>query len=413
MIKVQPFKALRPDPRYVEKCAALPYDVMSSDEARELVKGNPYSFIHIDKAEVDLDPSIDIYDDRVYKKAKENLICFENNGVYINDTEPHYYVYRLIMDGRDQSGIVCCASIDDYINGKIKKHELTRVDKEIDRIKHVETCSAHSGPIFLTYKESAELDSLIDRIKSNDPLYDFITDDKIRHTIWRCDDSCTSDNITESFSKLDALYIADGHHRAASAVKVGIKKREQNPSYTGNEEFNYFLSVVFPSKSLKIFDYNRLIKDTNGYSVNELLNKISKELGHITKLSNGERRPKSKNNVTLYLDNCWYNIEFFKEICNSDIIQDRLDCSILQNYFLSPIMNINDPRTDKRIDFVGGIRGIDYLEKRCREDMKMAIVMYPTSIEELINIADIGGIMPPKSTWFEPKLRSGILIHKF
>ena len=413
MITVKPFNALRPTADLADKCAALPYDVMSSDEAREMVKGNPYSFLHIDKAEIDLDKSIDIYDERVYAKASENLKKLENDGVYINDNDKKFYFYRQIMDGRAQTGIVGCASIDDYIENRIKKHEFTRADKEIDRIKHVDICSAHTGPIFLAYKDSATLDEIIKEETAKAPIYDFVSEDGVRHTVWRASDKSVDDKIREAFSALDALYIADGHHRAASAVKVGIKRREENPSYTGNEEFNFFLSVIFPANTLKIMDYNRLLKDLNGMSVEEFLKVVEEKIGTVEEYKGGGPcRPAQRHSVGMFVGGKWYLVKFYDSICNADTPVERLDCAILQNNLLSPILGIKDPRSDKRIDFAGGIRGLDYLEKRCNEDMQMAIAMYPTSLDELMSVADSGAVMPPKSTWFEPKLRSGILIHK-
>jgi uncharacterized protein (DUF1015 family) len=413
MITVKPFSALRPSVEYADKCAALPYDVMSSDEAREMVKGNPYSFLHIDKAEIDLDKSVDIYDAKVYAKARENLIKFENDGVYINDNDEKYYFYRQIMDGRAQTGIVGCASINDYIENRIKKHEFTRADKEIDRIKHVDICSAHTGPIFLAYKNSSDLDEIIAKETEKSPLYDFVAEDGVRHTVWTTSSHDVDEKIKEAFAKLEALYIADGHHRAASAVKVGIKRREENPSYTGNEEFNYFLSVIFPANTLKIMDYNRLLKDLNGMTTEEFLKVVTEKIGEVKPCENaGPCRPDERHSIGMYVDGKWYRVKFYDGICNAESPVERLDCAILQNYLLKPILGIDDPRSDKRIDFAGGIRGLEYLEQRCSQDMKLAIAMYPTSLDELMAVADSGNVMPPKSTWFEPKLRSGLLIHK-
>ena len=413
MITVKPFFALRPDEKLVSECAALPYDVMSSDEARAMVEGKPYSFLHIDKAEIDLDKSVDIYDEKVYAKAASNLKEFEDKGVYINDGKKRYYFYRQIMDGRAQTGIVGCASIDDYLENRIKKHEFTRADKEIDRIKHVDICSAHTGPIFLTYKDSSILDNIIEKETEKAPIYDFTSEDGIRHTVWATDDVNVDTAIEQEFSSLEALYIADGHHRAASAVKVGVKRRQENPNYDGTEEFNFFLSVIFPSKSLKILDYNRLIKDLNGLTPDEFLSVISKNVGTVEEYAEiGQYRPDSIHTVGIYVNKKWYKVKFYDEICKEASAVDRLDCAILQKNVLSAILGIEDPRSDKRIDFAGGIRGLEYLEKRCNEDMVAAIAMYPTSLDELMAVADSGAVMPPKSTWFEPKLRSGILIHK-
>ena len=413
MITVKPFNALRPTKELGSKCAALPYDVMSSSEAREMVKDNPYSFLRIDRAEINLDKSVDIYSQQVYETARDMLKQFESDGLYVSDTEKRYYFYRQIMNGHAQTGIVGCPSIDDYLENKIKKHEFTREDKEIDRIKHVDTVSAHTGPIFLTYKDSSALDNIIAAQTEKEPLYDFVSEDGVRHTVWTTDNASVDNQIEEEFKNLDALYIADGHHRCASAVKVGVKRRNENPNHTGNEEYNYFLSVIFPSKSLAILDYNRLLKDLNGYTSQDFLKVVSEKIGTVTEYKGeGPYKPTRKHNVGLYLDNKWYSVEFYDSICNAEKAVDRLDCAILQKNLLSAILGINDPRTDKRIDFAGGIRGLEYLEKRCTEDMQMAISMYPTSLEDLMSVADNGDVMPPKSTWFEPKLRSGLLIHK-
>lgn len=412
MITVKPFKALRPNIDKAHLCAALPYDVMSSREAREMVRGNPYTFLRIDRAEVNLEEGVDIYSPLVYETAKSLLQKMENDGVYINESERKFYFYRQIMNGRAQTGIVGCASIDDYLENRIKKHELTRADKEIDRINHVDTCSAQTGPIFLTYKESTALDEIIAKQTQGAPIYDFVAEDGVRHTVWITDGEDTDKAIESAFASLDALYIADGHHRCASAVKVGTKRRAAG-AYTGNEEFNYFLSVIFPSKSLAILDYNRLLKDLNGYTPTELLDVIEEKVGHVSLFEGeGQYKPEEKHTVGIYLDGKWYKVKFHKEICSAERAVDRLDCAILQKHFLSAIMGIDDPRSDKRIDFAGGIRGLAYLEERCGQDMKMAISMFPTSLEELMDVADNGDIMPPKSTWFEPKLRSGLLIHK-
>ena len=411
MITLKPFKALRPTADKAALCAALPYDVMSSDEAREMVKGNPYSFLHIDKAEIDLDRSVDLYDDKVYAKAAENLKNAEKNGVYVEDRERGYYFYRQVMDGRAQTGIVGCASIDDYLSGAIKKHELTRADKEVDRIRHVSTCSAQTGPIFLAYKDSETLDKVIAEQTSKDPLYDFVSEDGVRHSVWKTDGKETDEKIRAAFEKVEALYIADGHHRAASAVKVGVQKRAQNPN-DFTSEFNFFLSVVFPSKSLKIMDYNRLIKDLNGLSNQEFLAKIEKTVGQVREIGGEAYRPKQKGEFGLYLGKKWYQVSFYESLTGADSAVERLDCAILQKNLLAPILGIEDPRSDKRIDFAGGIRGLKYLQKRCEEDCVAAIAMYPTSMDELMSVADENSLMPPKSTWFEPKLRSGLLIHK-
>ncbi len=413
MITVKPFAALRPKKEYVKECAALPYDVMSSDEAREMVKGKPYSFLHIDKAEIDLDKSVDLYDDIVYKTAAGNLKRFEKAGVYEQDETRKFYFYRQTMDGRKQTGIVGCASIDDYLQNRIKKHELTRADKEADRIRHVDTCSAQTGPIFLAYKESETLSQIIEKQTEKEPLYDFISEDGVGHSVWVSDGKETDEAIERAFQRIDALYIADGHHRAASAVKAGLKRRAEQADYKGEEEFNFFLSVIFPARDLKIFDYNRLLLGLNGLSESEFLRAVEERLGKVTPVKSlDERRPTARHTVGLYLGKKWYQVKFKEEICKAETPSNRLDCAILQRELLAPVLGIEDPRIDKRIDFAGGIRGISYLEKRCEEDAVAAIAMFPTSMEELVAVADAGEIMPPKSTWFEPKLRSGIFIHK-
>ncbi len=413
MITLKPFAALRPKKEYVKECAALPYDVMSSEEARVEVQGKPYSFLHIDKAEIDLPEGVDLYDAKVYDKAAQNLYEFEKQGVYEQEKEKKFYFYREIMDGRAQTGIVGCASIDDYIECRIKKHELTRADKEADRIRHVDTCSAQTGPIFLAYRNSECLDEIIKKETSKAPLYDFTSDDGVQHTVWSTSSKEVEDSIEQSFKALDCLYIADGHHRAASAVKAGLKRREENPNFSGEEEFNFFLSVIFPADSLKILDYNRILYDIQGMNKATFLSMVEKTLGKVTKYEGeGVCRPNKRHTVSMYIDGEWYLVEFKKEICQADMPSNRLDCAILQKEFLAPVLGIKDPRTDKRIDFVGGIRGLEYLEKRCQSDAKAAIAMYPTSLDELMAVADANEIMPPKSTWFEPKLRSGIFIHK-
>ena len=337
---VKPFAALMPIEKHVKECAALPYDVMSSSEAREETKNKPYSFLHIDKAEIDLDPTIDLYDERVYQKAKENLQNFEKIGVYAQSKQKKFYFYRQIMNGIAQTGIVGCASIDDYISEKIKKHELTRADKELDRIRHVDTCSAQTGPIFLAYKDSNELDCIIQRATQTQPLFDFVADDGIRHTVWESD-SCETDlEIENAFKTLSALYIADGHHRAASAVKAGLIRREANAHFTGEEEFNYFLSVIFPANSLKIFDYNRLLRDLNGMNKEEFLNAVERNLGKVEALETNEPyRPESVHTIGLYLNKKWHKVTFKKELCEDENPANRLDCAILQKYLLSPVLN--------------------------------------------------------------------------
>lgn len=411
MAVFRPFSAVRPVPEMAERVAALPYDVMNSDEARELVKDNPYSFIHVDKAEVDLDRSVDLYDRKVYLKARENLDKLSEDGICIQDKKPCVYIYRQIMNGRSQTGLVGCASIDDYINNIIKKHELTRADKEADRINHVDYCDANTGPIFLTYRKNEEIAGLVGRWKdSHEPVYDFVSDG-VQNTVWVIDDASVIEKLTGCFASVDYLYIADGHHRAASAVKVGKMRREQNPGYDGTEEFNFFLAVLFPVDELEIMDYNRVIADLNGYSVEEFKHRMSASFD-IEPVGKEAYRPEKKHTFGMLLDGEWYRLTAKSGTFDENDPVDRLDVSILQKNAIGPIFGIDDPRTDKRIDFIGGIRGLSELEKRVNEDMRIAFSMYPTTLEDLMDIADAGKIMPPKSTWFEPKLLSGLFIHK-
>lgn len=411
MAVVRPFEAIRPRPNMAEKVAALPYDVMSSDEAREMVKGNPYSFLHVDKAEVDLDKSVNPYDKKVYEKARENLNNMLKEGVLIKEKKPCLYVYRLVMNGRSQTGIVGCTSIDDYMNNIIRKHEFTRAEKEQDRINHVDYCDANTGPIFLTYRSNKEIHDIMDTWTQKEPIYNFVAEDGISHIVWVIDEEATINKIGLIFKEIDYLYIADGHHRAASAVKVGVKRRDDNPDYTGDEEFNFFLSVIFPDSDLYIMDYNRIIKDLNGLTSGEYRLKVSEKFNVSLYEGEGPYKPSSKHTFGMYIDGKWYKLTAKKGTYNPDDPVNRLDVSILQENLLRPILGIEDPRTDKRIDFVGGIRGLHELERRVNEGMKAAFSMYPTTIDDLMSIADTGKVMPPKSTWFEPKLRSGLFVH--
>ena len=413
MAVVKPFRAVRPKPEYADRVAALPYDVMNSAEAREMVVGNPYSFLHVDKAEIDLDPSIDLYDDSVYAKARENLDKLVADGAIAEDSSRCFYIYKLTMDGRSQIGLVGCPSIDDYTNNIIKKHEFTRADKEADRIRHVDTCDANTGPIFLTYRPRVELDNVINNwLSENQPVYDYISEDGVGHAVWVIDDAGTVEQVETLFAGVDYLYIADGHHRCASAVKVGQKRRESNPSYTGNEEFNYFLAVIFPSDQLKIMDYNRVVKDLNGLTKDQFIEKLGGSFVVEPYSGSGQVRPRMKHSFGMFLDGKWYLLTAKPGTYDESDPVDRLDVSIMQNMLLGPILGIKDPRTDKRIDFVGGIRGLKELEERVAKDMEVAFSLFPTTLDDLMDIADAGMVMPPKSTWFEPKLRSGLFIHK-
>ena len=409
MTKVKAFRAWRPAAGNAEKIAALPYDVMSSDEARVMVKDKPLSFLHVDKAEIDLDPSVNIYDDAVYEKARTNLMELKSSGSMKKDEKDCYYIYRLTMDGRAQTGIVACPSVDDYQKDIIKKHELTRADKEADRIRHVDTLDANTGPIFLTHRPDTELSAITKEwMAGHGGIFSF-TSDSIKHEGWIVDDEATIEKIASCFKRIPALYIADGHHRCASAVRVAEKRRAANPTYTGDEEFNYFLAVIFPSDELTIFDYNRVVKDLNGLSEAEFFDKIRASFD--VEKAEGVVKPKVKHEFGLFINGAWHRLRAKGGIWNDKDPVERLDVSILQNHLLSPILGIDDPRTNKRVDFVGGIRGLGELEKRVKKDMAVALSMYPTTLDDLMDIADSGKIMPPKSTWFEPKLLSGLFIH--
>ncbi len=410
MADIKPFQCIRPAVEVADKVAALPYDVYSRKEACEEVEGKPLSFLNIDRAETQFDASVDTYADCVYDKARELLDKAIADGVFVTDTDKAYYIYELTMDGRSQTGIVACASIDDYLNNRIKKHEKTRADKELDRINHVDRTSAQTGPIFLAYRANEVINSVVSKAKENAALYDFTSDDGISHKVWKIADIADVTAINDAFESINSIYIADGHHRAASAVKVGLKRRETHPDYTGEEEFNYFLSVLFPDEELMIMPYNRVVKDLNGLTTEEFLDSLSK---YFTVEEMGKKAfyPESKGSYGMLIDDEWYLLSAKETIMSEDPV-DGLDVAILQDYLLTPILGIGDPRVDKRIAFIGGIRGLSELEKRVNEDMKIAFSMYPTSIAELFDVADADMLMPPKSTWFEPKLRSGLFIHR-
>lgn len=409
MAVIRQFKAIRPTAEMAEKVAALPYDVVNSEEARAMTADKPYSFLHVDKAEIDLPEGIDIYSPEVYAKAKENLYGMIDKGILVQDEKPMLYIYELTMDGRSQTGLVACTSIDEYMQGIIKKHELTREDKEQDRIRHVDICNANTGPIFLAYRTVDAISEIIERIKKNAPVYDFTAEDGIKHRAWIIDSDEDINKLVELFKDVPNLYIADGHHRNASAAKVGLKRRAEKPDYTGDEEFNYYLAVIFPSDQLKILDYNRVVKDINGMTEDEFIKKLSENFD--IKEVSGRAKPEKQYDFGMYLNKKWYMLTAKENIRSKDAVKG-LDVSILQDNVLIPILGIGDIRTDKRIDFVGGIRGLGELEKRVDSgEMKVAFAMYPTSIDQLMAIADENKIMPPKSTWFEPKLRSGLFIH--
>ena len=370
----------------------------------------PLSFLSVDRAETQFDDSVDVYADCVYEKARELLWKRIEEGYFVQEESPVYYIYELIMDGRSQTGITACASVDDYLGQVIKKHENTRADKEADRIRHVEACDAQTGPIFLAYRSRPVINEIVAAYKKEEPLYDFTAEDGITHRVWRIGRSQDVNAIHAAFSEINEIYIADGHHRCASAVKVSQMRRQAKPGYTGEEPFNFFLSVLFPDDQLMIMDYNRVVKDLNGYTEEEFLGKIGESFD-IEECGEGvSHRPEAKAVFGMCLDGKWYRLKARPEICPTDPVKG-LDVSILQDNLLGPVLGIKDPKTDKRIDFVGGIRGMKELERRVNEDCRVAFAMYPTSISELFAVADAGELMPPKSTWFEPKLRSGLFIH--
>ena len=409
MAVVKPFSCVRPDADLASRVAALPYDVYDRAEAKIEVNREPLSFLAIDRAETQFDDSVDMYSPQVYNKAKDLFEARVADKTFITDQDKTYYIYALTMDGRTQTGLVACASIDDYLNNVIKKHENTRAEKEVDRIKHVDTLSAQTGPIFLAYRADEVITGAVNSTKESPCLYDFVSPDGIRHQVWKMTDERLVGDVAKAFESIDSIYIADGHHRAASAVKVGLKRREENPGFTGDEEFNFFLAVLFPDEELKILPYNRVVKDLNGLSKEAFLSKV--EDNFELSMSDVPVSPDKKGTYGMFLDNTWYLLKAKGKILSDDAV-DGLDVAVLQNNLLEPVLGIADPKTDKRIDFVGGIRGLKELERRCSLDCVVAFSMYPTSISELFAVSDNNRLMPPKSTWFEPKLRSGLFIHR-
>lgn len=413
MAVVRPFKAVRPNQEVVDKVICLPYDVMNRKEAKEMAKGNPLSYLHVVRSEMDVPDEMDQYDPLVYQTARKNFDAFQADGTLIQDEKPKYYIYRQMMWGRVQTGIVAVTSIDDYMNDIIKKHEFTRPVKEVDRINNFDVCDANTEPVFLSYKKNDEINHIVNEwIKFHMPTYEVKTDDDITHILWDISDDAINARIQEIFAGIDYLYIADGHHRSASSVKVGLKRREEFPNYTGEEEFNFFMAVIFPDEDLFIMDYNRVVKDLNGHTPEAFLGLIKEKFDVEEVAEEGPYKPMQARTFGMYLEGKWYKLSAKEGIYDPNDPVLRLDVSILQLNLLAPILGIEDPRTDNRIDFIGGIRGLDALEKRCKEDMKVAFSMYPTTMHDLISIADAGEVMPPKSTWFEPKLRSGMFAHK-
>lgn len=410
MAKIKPFQAYRPQKGLEGRIAALPYDVYNREEAQEEVEREPLSFLKIDRAETNFPESIGTYDDCVYEKASELLNEMMKEKKLVQDEKACYYLYEQIMNGRSQTGIVACASVEDYCSQVIKKHENTRADKEEDRIRHVDACNAQTGPIFLAYRYQEEIGTLTDEIKKNIPEYDFVSEDNISHKVWTIEKEEQIALITECFSKLQSIYIADGHHRCASAVKVALKRKAENPVHTGDEEYNYFLSVLFPDRELMILDYNRVVKDLAEQSKETLCRRLE-SVFEIEEIGKQAYKPAKKGEIGMFLEGCWYKLVIRKQRSENPV--EALDVSVLQEEVLKPIFGIVDPKTDHRIEFVGGIRGLSELEKRVEECSGVAFAMYPTDISELFEVADAGLLMPPKSTWFEPKLRSGLFIHKF
>ena len=412
MAIIKPFRAVRPRPDQAAAVASLPYDVMNSAEARKMAEGNPYSFLHVSRAEIDLPAGTDEHAPEVYRKAKENFDRLQKEGILVRDPQPFMYIYAQVMNGRRQVGLVACSSIYDYFNDVIKKHEFTRPEKELDRIVHMEAVQAHVGPIFLTYPQHASVDAVISGvIEKQKPVNDFKSEDGIQHTVWVIDNYELIQQLTGIFAKeIPYTYIADGHHRTASAAKVGQKIREGNPNHRGDEEYNFFLSVLFPSNQLAIMDYNRVVKDLNGWNPEGLIGKIEEKFT-ITKKT--KSKPAELHEIDMYMERQWYQLKPKEGVYTTDPI-GVLDITILQDNILNPLLGIRDPRTDKRIDFVGGIRGLEELERRVNSgEMKIAFALYPVSIQQLMDIADSGQVMPPKSTWFEPKLRDGLFSHLF
>lgn len=412
MAKVKPFKGVRPPKHLVEQVASRPYDVLNSEEARSEAEGNEKSLYHIIKPEIDFEPGFDEHHPDVYNKAVENFQKFQKEGWLVEDDKEKYYIYAQTMDGRTQYGFVVAAWVDDYMEGRIKKHELTRRDKEEDRMKHVRINNANIEPVFFAFPDNEELEKIIRKVTSGNPEYDFVAPDGFGHTLWLIEDDDTIKRITEEFEKIPNLYIADGHHRSAAAALVGDEKRRQNPNHKGNEEYNYFMAVAFPASHLKIIDYNRVVRDLNGLTPAEFLEKLTENF-IVEEKGTEIYQPSGLHNFALYLDGKWYSLTAKEGTYNDKDPIGVLDVTVSSDLILRDILGITDLRSDKRIDFVGGIRGLGELSRRVDSgEMKMALALYPVTMDQLINIADTGNIMPPKTTWFEPKLRSGLVIHK-
>lgn len=412
MADIRPFRGLRPQKEFADKAAAPPYDVLSSEEAREMAKDNPYSYLHINKPEIDLEKGIDLYDNRVYLKGAENLQKFIVQGIVAQDETPHFYVYKQIMGKHEQTGLVACASVVEYENDRIKKHELTRQEKEDDRVNHIDHLNAQVGPVFLTYRAETTIDELIEKVVQTKAEYDFVSQDGIRHIFWVVQNPELIAEIQVAFRKIDPLYVADGHHRSAAAMRIKQMRQAANKNHTGNEGYNYFLTVIFPHNQMQILDYNRVVKDLFGLNKDTFLQKVEEKFSVSNSEENQPVKPAKAHEFGMYLQGKWFKLQAKPGTFDAFDPVKRLDVSLLQENLLSPVLGITDPRKDKRIDFVGGIRGLKELEKRVDSgEWAVAFALYPTSIEDLMAIADAGKIMPPKSTWFEPKLKSGLVVH--
>lgn len=410
MTVIRPFCGIRPVPDLAASVAALPYDVYTREEARAAVSGHPLSFLNIDRPETQFPEETDMYADMVYEKARTLMEYRMQDGTFLQDTAPCFYLYSQTVGSHSQAGLVCCASVDDYLSGAIRKHENTLAAKEMDRIRHIDALGAQTGPIFLTYRPQKDMKALSASIQVEPPLYDFTADDHVRHRVWKISHPEKIQQIRDIFRQIEKLYIADGHHRAASAVKVALNCRAEHPEYTGDEEFNYFLSVLFPADELKIYNYNRVISDLNGCTSQEFLDMIKNSF-ETEEITNAPAHPSQKGEFGMYLSGSWYLLRAREKLLSEDPV-DVLDVSLLQNHVLEPLLGIRDPKTDPRITFTGGIRDVRIIEKAAGQT-GVGFVLYPTSMKELLDVADAGRLMPPKSTWFEPKLRSGLLIHRF
>jgi len=410
MAFIKPFKGVRPKKELAEKVAALPYDVMNTEEAMEMASGNPVSFLHISRPEIDLAPGTDIHSDEVYDKGRENLEGFLARGVLLQDDSERYYVYRQKMAGITQTGLVVCAGVDDYQSGAIKKHELTRADKEEDRVRHIDALDANDEPVFYTYRNDPAITGAIEKVTSDAPLYDFTTDDGVCHALWTVADAALIDMLTRRFEAIPTLYVADGHHRSAAASRVRDLRRSANPQHNGSEEYNFFLTVIFPDNEMTIMPYNRVVKDLNGRSIAEFMARVAERF-EVTPVPSA-LSPTRRHQFGMYLSGKWYELVARDGAFPEADAVASMDVSILQDNLLSPVLGVRNPRTDQRIHFVGGIRGVEELERVVNSgEYQVAFSLFPTSIEELMSLADEDKIMPPKSTWFEPKLRSGLFLH--